>query len=297
VETKKHMNSSENADGLGRRLLSLLDLATGPGSSGHVDDDTLALLTAGAASADELGAVRAHVVVCPPCRRLVGQILCHAEPSPPAVLPARTREFRRRAPALMAWAMAACVLLAASVGIWSWVRRSAGPQPGPQPGPNHAALLAELLPAPVTWERSALRGTAPEPSTITFKFDSPQDGIAVVLMVANGHWQLFRGERPTKMGPGNDYGPIEMLPAPVVYIVVVSDYQERDELTRTIRESLPSKPRDIEDHFKTWRDDVRARLTRGGHHWVSIELLRVEPAKPDPVEGPAPAFRPGQPSF
>jgi hypothetical protein len=155
--------------------------------------------------------------------------------------------------------------------------------------------VAELLPAPVTWERSGLRGTEPELSTITLKLDSPQDGIAVVLLVANGQWQLLRGERPMKKGPGNDYGPIEAVPAPVVYIVVLSDHQERGELTRTISESLPSEPRDIEDSFKTWRDDVRARLIRGGHRWVSIELLRVVPTKPDPVERPAPASKPGPP--
>ncbi len=101
-----------------------------------------------------------------------------------------------------------------------------------------------LLAAPVSWERSGLRGIEPEQSTITLKLDSPQDGIAVVLMVANGRWELLRGERPVKEGPGNEYGPIESLPDPVVYIVVLSDRQERGELSRTIRESLPSEPRE-----------------------------------------------------
>ena len=96
-------------------------------------------------------------------------------------------------------------------------------------------------------------------------------------------------------GPGNDYGPIDSLPAPVVYIVVLSDRQQRGELSRTIRESLPSEPRDIEAHYQTWRDDVRARLARGGHRWVSIEPLRVVPTKHDPVTRSAPASRPGQP--
>jgi hypothetical protein len=93
-----------------------------------------------------------------------------------------------------------------------------------------------------------------------------------------------------KKGPGNDYGPIESLPAPVVYIVVLSDGQESGELSRTIRESLPSEPRNSEAHYKTWRDDVRARLTRVGHRWVSIEPMRVVPTKPDAAEGPAPAY-------
>jgi hypothetical protein len=153
--------------------------------------------------------------------------------------------------------------------------------------------LAALLPARVTWERSGPRGTELEQSTITLKLDSPQDGIAVVLLVANGQWELLRGERPLTKGPGNDYGPIESLPAPVVYIVILSDRQERGELSRTIRESLPSEPRDIEAHFKTWREDVRARLTRGGHRWVSIERLRVVPTKADPVARPARASQPG----
>ena len=99
-----------------------------------------------------------------------------------------------------------------------------------------------------------------------------------------------------KKGPGNDYGPIEPPPAPVVYIVVVSDRQERGELSRTIRESLPNEPRDIEAHYKTWRDDVRARLTRGGHRWVSVEPMRVVSTKPDPAERPAPASQAGRPS-
>jgi hypothetical protein len=157
--------------------------------------------------------------------------------------------------------------------------------------------LAELLAASVSWERSGLRGIEPERSRITLKIDSPRDGIAVVLMVANGHWELLRGERPVKKGPGNDYGPIEPLPAPVVYIVVLSDRQERRELSRTIRESLPSAPRDLEAHYQTWRDDIRARLARGGHRWVSVEPMRVVPPKPDPAERPAPTPQPGRPSF
>ena len=100
-----------------------------------------------------------------------------------------------------------------------------------------------------------------------------------------------------KKGPGNDYGPIESLPAPVDYIVVLSDRKERGELSRTIRESLPNEPREIEEHYKTWRDDVRVRLSRGGHRWVSIEPMRVVPTKPDPAERPAPASEAGQPSF
>jgi hypothetical protein len=281
------MNARQNEDDRARRLLSLLDLATG--ADDHVDDDTLALLTRATASAEELAAVRAHLVVCPPCRRLVGQILSDAERSHPELLPARIWGWLRRAPAILAWATAACLLLGVTVGIWSLNRRGGAPRPGPQRGPDNAPLVAELLAATVSWERSGLRGAEPEQSTITLKLDSPQDGIAVVLMVTNGHWQLLRGERPMKKGPGNDYGPIESLPAPVVYIVVLTDRQERGELSRTIRESLPSEPRDLEAHYKTWREDVRARLTRGGHRWVSIEPLRVVPTKPDPAERPAPA--------
>jgi hypothetical protein len=291
------MNARQNEDDRGRRLLSLLDLATGPESSDHVDDDTLALLTGGQASAAELAAVRAHLVVCPSCRRLVGQILSDAARSHPEVRPARTWGWLGRAPTILAWAMAACLLLGVTVGIWSWNRGGGAPRPGPQPGPDNAPLLAELLAAPVSWERSAARGTEPEPSTITLKINSPQDGIAVVLMVANGHWDLLRGERPMNKGPGNDYGPIELPPAPVVTIVVLSDRQERGALSRTIRESLPGEPRDLEAHYQTWRDDVRARLTRGGHRWLSIEPIRVVPAKPDPAERPAPASQPGRPSF
>jgi hypothetical protein len=291
------MNSRANEDDRAQRLLSLLDLATGPESSDHVDDDTLALLTGGGASAEELAALRAHLVVCPPCRRLVGQALSDAVRNHPEVRPARTWGWLRRAPAVLAWATAACLLLGVTVGIWSWNRGGGAPRPGPQPGPDNVPLLAELLAAPVSWERSGARGTEPEQSTITLKIDSPRDGIAVVLMVANGHWELLRGERPVKKGPGNDYGPIESPPAPVVYIVVLSDRQERGELSRTIRESLPGEPREPEAHSPTWREDVRARLTRGGHRWVSIEPVRVVPAKPDPAERPAPASQPGRPSF
>jgi hypothetical protein len=103
----------------------------------------------------------------------------------------------------------------------------------------------------------------------------------------------LRGERPVKKGPGNDYGPIESPPAPVVSIVVLSDRRERGELSRTIRASLPSEPRDLEAHDQTWRDDVCARLVRGGHRWVSVERIRVVPAKPDPAERPPRLLSPG----
>ena len=100
-----------------------------------------------------------------------------------------------------------------------------------------------------------------------------------------------------KKGPGNDYGPIDSLPDPVVLIVVLSDRLERGELSRTIRESLPGEPWDIEAHYKTWRDDVRVRLTRGGHRWVSIETLLVVPTRPDSPESPVPSIPPGRQSF
>jgi hypothetical protein len=291
------MNSYQKEDDRVQRLLSLLDRATESESTDHVDDDTLTLLTDGRASAEELAAVRAHLVVCPPCRRLVGQVLSTAERSHPELRPERTRGWRRRGPAILAWAVAACLLLGVTVVIWSWNRGGGAPSPRFQPGSSNPPLWAELLAAPVSWERSGLRGIEPEQSTITLKIDSPQDGIAVVLMVANGHWELLRGERPIKKGPGNDYGPIESRPAPVVYIVVLSDRQERGELSRTIRESLPREPWGIEAHSQTWRDDVRARLTRGGHRWVSIEPVRVVPPTPDPADRPAPASQPGGPSF
>jgi hypothetical protein len=98
---------------------------------------------------EELAAVRAHLVVCPPCRRLVGQVLRDAERSHPEVLPVRTWGWPRRAPAILAWAVAACVLLAVTVVIWSLNRGGDTPRPGPQPGPGNAPLLAELLAAPV----------------------------------------------------------------------------------------------------------------------------------------------------
>jgi hypothetical protein len=275
------MNSRRSEDDRVPRLLSLLDLATVPEASDHVDEDTLAILACGSASAQELTAMRAHLVVCPSCRRLVGEILSDAEPSNPEVPPARTWGWLRRRRAILAWAVAACLLLAVAVVIRSWNRGGGAPRPGPQPGPGNATLLAELLPAPVSWERSDPRGNEPERSTITLKIDSPRDGIAVVLMVEDGHWTLLRGERPMKEGPGNDYGPIESMPAPVVYIVVLSDHQERGELPRMIGESLPNEPRDLEAHSGIWRDDVRARLARGGHRWVSIQPIRVEPTKPE----------------
>jgi hypothetical protein len=271
------MNARQNEDDRAWWLLSLLDLATGPVSSDHVDDETLALLSGGTASAEELAAVRAHLVVCPACRRLAGQIQGDAKRSHAEVLPARIRGWLRRAPAIPAWAIAACLLLGITVGIWSLNRGGGALRPGPEPGPDNSPLLAELLAATVSWEHSGSRGAEPKQSTITIKLDAPHDGSAVVVLVTNGRWELLRGERPMNKGPGNEYGPIESLPAPVVYIVVLSDRQERGELSRTIRESLPSEPRDVEAHYKTWRDDLRARLTRGGHRWVSIEPLRVAP--------------------
>jgi hypothetical protein len=276
-------------------LLSLPELAKEPESSDHVDDETLALLTAGAASAGELTAVRGHLVVCPACRRLVGRALSDADRSEPEVRQAPVWGWLRRWPTLLASAAAASVLLGLTLVTWSWNRGGAVPRPAPQPGPGNALLLAELLPAPVSWQRSSLRGNEPERSTITFKIDSPRDGIAVVLMVANGHWELLRGERPTKQGPGNDYGPIESPSSPVVYIVVLCDRLERGELSGTIRDLLPSEARDIEAHDANWRSDVRARLTRGGHRWVSIESIRVSPTEPGPGDSRAPAPQPTTP--
>lgn len=293
AETKELMNSRRNEDDRVPRLLSLLDLATVPEASDHVDDETLAMLACGSASAQELAAMRAHLVVCPPCRRLVGEILSHAEPSQPEVPPARTWGWLRRTRAILAWAVAAGLLLGATVVIWSWNRGGGTPRPAPQPGPGEAAPLAELQEASVSWERSGLRANEPERSAITLKIDSPRDGIAVVLMVQDDRWELLRGERPMEKGPGNDYGPIELPSTPVVYIAVLSDRRERGELSRTIRESLPSEPRDLEAYYETWRDDVRARLTRGGHRWASIQPIRVVSTKPDPAERPAPASQPG----
>jgi hypothetical protein len=276
------MNSRQNEDDRVQRLLSLFEPA--PESPDHVDDDTLALLTGGTASAGELAKVRAHLVVCAPCRRLVGKILSDTARSRPEGPPAESWGWLGRAPAILAWAVAACLLLGLTVVTWSLNRGGSGPRPGDKSGPGDAPLLAELLTAPVSWERSSPRGNEPEQSTITLQIDSPQDGIAVVLIVANGHWELLRGEAPMKKGPGNEYGPIETLAEPVVYIVVLSDRQGRGELSGTIRESLPSEPRDIGAHYEAWREDVRARLTRGGHRWVSIEPMRVVPTKPDPAE-------------
>jgi hypothetical protein len=283
------MNARRDEDDRVQRLLSLLDLATEPESSNHVDDDTLALVTDGGASAQELAAVRAHLVVCPPCRRLVGRILSDAERGRPEGPPPRTRRWPHRALAILTWALAACLLLCVTVVIWSLNRGGSAPGPGPRPGPGDVPLLAELLAAPVRWERGGPRGNEPERSTITLEIDSPRDGVGVVVKVANGHWYPLRGELPVKKGPGNDYGPIESMPDPVAYIVVLSDRRERGELSRIVRESLPGEPRDLEAHYETWRDDVRARLARGGHRWVSIESVRMAPTKPDPAARPAPA--------
>jgi hypothetical protein len=290
------MNARQNEDDRVQRFLSLLEPARAPNSPDHVDDDTLAVLTGGKASAGELAKVRAHLVVCAPCRRLVGQVLSDAAPSHPEVPPARTWGWFRRAPAILRWAVAACLLLGPTVVIWSLNRGGGAPRPGAQPGPGDGPLLAELLTAPVSWERSSTRGNEPQRSTITLKINSPQDGVAVVAMVANGHWELLHGERPVRKGPGNEYGPIESLPTPVAYIVVLSDRQGRGELSGAIRESLPKEPREIEAHYETWRNDVRARLTRGGHRWVSIERMRVVPTKSDSAERPAARSQPGRPS-
>jgi hypothetical protein len=290
------MNSRRDEDDRVRRLLSLLDLATGPESSEHVDDETLALLASGGASAEELAAVRAHLVVCPACRRLVGRTLSDADRSQPGVRPSSSRGWLLRAPALLTWAVAAGLLLGATIVIWSPDRRGGAPRPGPRSGSGSATLAAEWLAAPVSWQRSGARGVESDRSTINLNIDSPRDGVAVVLMVANGRWELLRGERPVTKGPGNDYGPIESPPSPIVYIVVLSDRQERGELSRTVRESLPDEPRDIEAYYVGWRGDVRTRLTRGGHRWVSIESVRVEPPEPGPAEGRAPAPQPGRPS-
>jgi hypothetical protein len=108
-----------------------VDLATEPEASDHVDDETLAMLACGSASAQELAAMRAHLVICPPCRRLVGEILSDAEPSQPEVPPARTWGWLRRTRAILAWAVAACPLLAVGVVIWSWNREGGAPRPGP----------------------------------------------------------------------------------------------------------------------------------------------------------------------
>ena len=173
AETKELMNSRQDEDDRVQRLLSLLDLAKEPESSDHVDDDTLALLTGGRASAEELAAVRTHLVVCPPCRRLVGQILGDAERSQPEVRPARTWGWLRRPPAILAWAVAACLLLGVTVVIWSSNRGGGAPRPGPQPGPGNAPLRAELLAATVSL--GAQRPPRHRAGTVP---DHPQDRLA-----------------------------------------------------------------------------------------------------------------------
>jgi hypothetical protein len=290
------MNSRRDEEDRVRRLLSLLDLATEPESSDHVDDETLALLAGGGASARELAAVRTHLVVCPDCRRLVGRALSDADPSQPGVRPAPPWGWLRRAPTILTWAVAACLVLGATIMIWSPDRTGGAPRPGPRSGPVDATLPAEWLVAPVSWQRSGPRGVESDRTTINLNIDSPRDGIAVVVMVANGRWELLRGELPITKGPGNDYGPIESPPSPVVYIVVLSDRRERGELSRTIRESMPSEPREFGAYSASWNGDVRARLTRGGHRWVSIESVRVAPTEPGPAERRAPAPQPGRPS-
>ena len=290
------MKTRENEDDRVQRLLTLLEPSAEPAASDHVDDETLALLTGGTASARELEAVRADLVVCPPCRRLVGQVLRDVGPRHTEALPSRPWRWLRRATAIRVCAAAACLLLGATVVYWS-SNRGGALAPGPRAGSAHETVGAELLAASVRWERSGSRGAATEAPAITLEIDSPRDGVAVVLVVADGRWELLRGERPVKQGPGNDYGPIEPPPVPVVYIIVLTDRRERGELSRLIRESLPGEPRDIEAHYEAWRDDICRRLSRDGHNWVSIEVLRVEATKPGPADRPPSSSPPGRPSF
>lgn len=116
-------------------MLSLLDLATEPESSDHVNDETLALLAGGGASAAELAAVRTHLVVCPACRRLVGLTLSDADRSRPEVRPAPPRGWLRRAPAILTWVVAACLLLCATIVFWSPDRGGGARGRGPDQAP------------------------------------------------------------------------------------------------------------------------------------------------------------------
>jgi hypothetical protein len=248
------MNSPPSEADRVKRFLSLMEPASG--SSDHIDDDTLALVAHGWASAQELEAVRAHLVVCPPCRRLVAQII--------KPIPARPWSWHRHPPAFLAAAVAACLLVSLTLLFWSVNR----------------PRLADVLVAQVSLQLQVSRGDGSEQPAFDIKIESPRDGVAVVLGVANGRWKMLAGQRKrdeflVKATEAFLYPrPIEPSKAPVDYVVVLSDSVRPGELAQTVRESLPSEPGDFEKSYKSWRDDLIWRLTRTGHKWLSIEKLR-----------------------
>ena len=192
------MNSRQDEDDRVQRLLSLLDPAKEPESSNHVDDDTLVLLTGGMANSEELAALRLDLVVCLPCRRMVGQIL----------MPRRTEPARSPTGGYLGMAPP-CT---GNPGLRRGGLPSAGrdgrdlvlesrrgcAKTGAPTRPRQRAALGGVVPA-ATWAGNA---AAPEASSRNSpqshsSIDSPQAGIAVVLMVANGRWEtLLRGEGP-----------------------------------------------------------------------------------------------------
>ena len=289
------------------RFLSLIEPATGPPD--HIDDDTLTLIAMGTASQRDLAAVRAHLILCPPCRRAVGDVQRHAAVRGPFA--ADHAAWKRAARTLGPWALAACLLLGVSALVWSrlglrqakvvttWRDRAGTATAADRAQDSHATarvLLAatQLVPngsrgRPVSRNRSP-HGKTPlaEASPTAYHIDikAPHDGTAMVVRVWPDHWEPLRGEVHVLADRPASYGPIEASEVPVDYIVIVADLLEPRELSRLVSDSVPNGQHGIEA-LERWRADVIARLTTAGHRWLSIEIIKGRSTERRDPDNPA----------
>ncbi len=301
------MSDVQRGDDPVARFLSLIEPATGPPD--HIDDDTLTLIATRTASQRDLAAVRAHLIVCPPCRRIVGDVQRHA--AVPRAFAADHSAWKRGARTPGPWALAACLLLGVSALVWSThgprqagvvttQRNREGPATAVDRGQDSHATAQVLLAAvqlvpnasrgrPVSRNRSP-RGKTPladsPPAAYHIDIKAPHDGTAVVVRVWPDHWEPLRGEVRVLAEKPASYGPIEASEASVAYIVIVADLLEPRELPRLVRGSVPSGQRGIEA-LERWRADVIARLTAAGHRWLSIEFIKGPTAGRRDPDNPA----------
>jgi hypothetical protein len=111
------------------------------------------------------------------------------------------------------------------------------------------------------------------------------------VRVTPDQWELLgrRRNQEFRVRSGNmtnPFGPILSPQAAAVYVVVITDFLAEGELSDTIRKALPASSAGTAD-IDGWRFDVSSRLARAGHRWMSVEPIRLEPAKSDNSVKPA----------
>jgi hypothetical protein len=140
--------------------------------------------------------------------------------------------------------------------------------------------VKEAPPGGGSGEGHYYRTTGDRPLWISIS--TPRDGVARVIRVLPGGWELLRGEVPVTArknakslnahdSSANSYGPIKAPSTEAVLLVVVTGFPAESSL----RDSLP-KQGGLEQ-VEAWEERVRDRLRKGGHRWVSIERITILP--------------------